>query len=185
MLRVVEETVDFAHTLAIDQINRHDILCPQAAGVAQRERRTFDRTANRAPDVNFGEAILEQATSFLRQKIADAVRRGFEGIVVVHELGRRARALFAAFCERWITHYVIENHHPLGAGYPLQQALDFRVVDRFDLIGIVKVLDRTSVLCENETVGVERKFTKHFAAVTDNDTSLDVFSRPAWDSSRR
>jgi hypothetical protein len=28
MLRVVEETIDFAHTLAIDEINRHDILCP-------------------------------------------------------------------------------------------------------------------------------------------------------------
>src|SRR5216684_3529196 len=158
MVRVVEETVDFAHTLAIDKINRHDILCPQAAAVAQRERRTFDRAANRSPDVDFGEAILEQAISLLRQKIADAAWRGFEGIVVVHELGRRASALFAAFREQRIPNNVIENHYALGAGYLLQQALDFRVVDRFDLIGIVKILD---------------------------DTSLDVFSRPAWDSSRR
>src|SRR5229473_5404326 len=185
MLRVVEEAVDFAHTLAIDQINRHDILCRQAAGVAQRERRTFDRAANRAPDVDFGEAILEQAISFLRQKIADAARRGLEGIVVVHELGRRASALFAAFREQRISNNVIENHYPLGAGYPLQQALDFGVINGLDLIGIVKVLDRGFVLCENETVGVEREFAEHFAAVTDNDASLDVFSGPAWDSSRR
>ena len=74
MLRVMEETIDFAHTIAIDQINRHDIFCPQAAGVAQRERRTCDRAANRTPDVDFGEAILQQAISFLRQKIADAAR---------------------------------------------------------------------------------------------------------------
>ena len=90
MLRVIEETVDFAHTVAVDEINRHDILCPQAAGVAQRERRTFDRAANRAPDVDFGEAILEQAIGFLRQQIADPVScanatesvrwRGAEGV---------------------------------------------------------------------------------------------------------
>ena len=101
--------------------------------------------ANRAPDVDFGEAILEQAICFLWQKIADAARRGVESIVVVHELGRSASAPFAAFSEQRITHDVIENHHPLGAGYPLQQALDFGVVNRLDLIGIVKVLDGSFV----------------------------------------
>jgi hypothetical protein len=34
---------------------------------------------------------------------------------------------------------VIENYHALGAGYPLQQALDLRVVDRLDLVGIVEI----------------------------------------------
>jgi hypothetical protein len=34
MLRVVEEAEDFSHTLAIDEINRHDILGAQAAGIA-------------------------------------------------------------------------------------------------------------------------------------------------------
>ena len=76
---------------------------------------------------------------------------------------------------------MIENHYALGAGYPLQQALDFGVVDRFDLIEIVKILDRSFVLCENETVGVEREFTELFPAVADNDALLDVSSRPAGD----
>src|SRR6266851_6423530 len=60
MFRVVGEAVGFAHPLAIDQITGHDILRTQAAGIAQRERRTFDRAANRTPDVDLGETILEQ-----------------------------------------------------------------------------------------------------------------------------
>src|ERR1700732_3779812 len=103
MLRVVEEAIDFADTVAIDQIDWHDLLRAQAPGTPQRERRAFDRTANRAPDVDFGEAILEQAVSFFRQKIADAARRGFECIVVMHQLGRRARTLFTAFREHWMS----------------------------------------------------------------------------------
>src|ERR1700758_3185326 len=70
MCRVVGEAVGFAHPLAIDQITGHDILRTQAAGVAQRERRTFDRAANRAPDVYFGEAILE------RDRLPPAEHRG-------------------------------------------------------------------------------------------------------------
>ena len=97
----------------------------------------------------------------------------------MHELGRRTCALFAAFREQRITHDVIENHHPLGAGYTLQQALDFGVVNGLDLIGIVKVLDRSFVLCKHETVGVEREFAEHLAAVADSDAMLDVFPRPA------
>ena len=77
----------------------------------------------------------------------------------------------------------IENHYALGAGYPLQQALDFGVIDRFDLIGIVKVLDRSFALCEQESVRVERESAKHFATVADG--MLDVFSRPAEYSGRR
>src|ERR1700730_6135184 len=171
MPRVMEETIDFAHTVAIDQIDRHDILCPQAAGVAQRERRTFDRAANRAPDVDFGEAILEQSIGFLWQKIADPVRRGFEGVVVVHELGRRASALFAAFREQRISNNVIENHYALGAGYPLQQALDFGVVNRFDLIGIVKSL--TAVSCSVSTKPLV------------SSESLLSASRPLWTTTLR
>jgi hypothetical protein len=52
---------------------------------------------------------------------------------------------------------VIETH-PLGSGYPLQQALDFGVINGLDLFGIVKVRDRSFVLCEHETVGVEREY---------------------------
>src|ERR1700732_1247732 len=103
MLGVVEKAESFAHALAIDQVSRHDSLCGQATSVAQRQRRAFDRTANRAPYVDFGEAILEQAVSFFRQKIADAARRGFECIVVMHQLGRRARTLFTAFREHWMS----------------------------------------------------------------------------------
>ena len=178
MLRVVEEAIDFADTVAIDEIDRRDLLRAQATGIAQRERRAFDRTANRASDVDFGETILEQAVSFFRQKIADAARRGIEGIVVMHQLGGRARTLFTPFREHWITHDVIEHHHPLGAGSALQQALDLGVVNGLDLIGIVKVLDRSFVLCEQETVGVEREFTALFAAVADSDVLLQIFSRP-------
>jgi hypothetical protein len=49
---------------------------------------------------------------------------------------------------------------------------------RVDLIGIVKVLDRSFVLREQETVDVEREFTELFAAVADSDVLLEVFSRP-------
>src|ERR1700735_1750713 len=56
MLRVVEEAEDFAHTVAIDESGRHTVLRGQAASVAERKRRAFDRAANRAPDVEFSEA---------------------------------------------------------------------------------------------------------------------------------
>lgn len=55
------------------------------------------------------------------------------------DLGRRARAFFSTLSEDRIAHDVIENYHALGAGYPLQQALDLRVVDRLDLVGIVEI----------------------------------------------
>src|SRR5579862_6526451 len=107
--------------------------------------------------------------------VADASRRRFEAVVVVNLLGDSARALFSAFREQRITHDVIESQHALGAGYPLYQALDFGIVNRLDLIGIVKVLDRSFVLGEDETVGVERELTQHLAAVVYRDASLDVF----------
>src|SRR5580692_6808846 len=55
---VVEEAESFADAIAIDEIGRHAILEVQAASVAECQRRTFDRAANRAPDVDLGEAIL-------------------------------------------------------------------------------------------------------------------------------
>jgi hypothetical protein len=58
----------------MDLIHWHDIFSAQAAGVAKRERRAFDRTPDRAPDVDFGEAILEQTVGLVRQKVADAAR---------------------------------------------------------------------------------------------------------------
>src|SRR5260370_5449532 len=117
--------------------------------------------------------------------VADAARGGFEAIVVVHNLGGRPRALFAAFREHRIAHDVIENHHALGAGHPLEQALHFGIVDRLDLLGIVEILDRSFVRCKHETVGVEREFTEYFAAVADSDAVLHVLSGPAWNARRR
>ncbi len=75
--------------------------------------------------------------------------------------------------------------HALGAGYPLYQALDFGIIDRLDLIGIVKILDRSFVLGKDEAVGVERELTQHLAAVMYGDALLDVFSRPARNSGRQ
>ena len=92
--------------------------------------------------------------------VADAARRGFEAVVVVDNLGGRTRAFFSTFREHRVAHDVIENQHALGAGHPLYQALDFWVIDRLDLIGIVKILDRGFVLGEHEAVGVEREFTE-------------------------
>src|SRR5689334_5956970 len=51
MLRVVHEAINFADPFAIDEIHRHDILNAEAARVAERKRRAFDRAANRAPYV--------------------------------------------------------------------------------------------------------------------------------------
>ena len=68
-----------------------DIYRRVAVGITERQPRAFDRTANRASDVDFAEATLEQVISFLRQNVADAVRRGFETVVIVDERGGRAR----------------------------------------------------------------------------------------------
>src|ERR1700722_3415705 len=130
MRGVVEEAESLADTIAIDEIGRHAVLRVQAASVAERERRAFDRAAARAPDVDLGEAVPQQVFCLFRNMVADAAWRGFEAVVVVNLLGHSARALFSAFREHWIAHDVIENHHALGASYPLQQSLDFGIVNR-------------------------------------------------------
>src|SRR5262249_7300309 len=75
--------VDLAGPIAIAEVGRDEVLGADGAGVAHRERRLLDRTADRLPDVDDGESTLEQPLGLVAEQITDALWARALRVVVV------------------------------------------------------------------------------------------------------
>src|SRR3989442_15586890 len=65
MVRVEGQREHFACSIPIAKLVFHEVLSLDASCVAYRQRRFFDRSSDRPPDVDYGESILEQSVRFI------------------------------------------------------------------------------------------------------------------------
>src|SRR6516164_9283701 len=85
MLRVVSETIDLTDFVTVNEIGGHKVLRLDRLRIANRQGSTFDRSLNRSPDIDFGEAMLESLLCLgRRQMIQHTARTGLGGVIVVY-----------------------------------------------------------------------------------------------------
>jgi hypothetical protein len=80
---------------------------------------------------------------------------------------------------------VVENEDAAGAQFVAQQALNFRVVDAFDLVGRIEIADRGRRVDQGEAIAVERELRFTAARVLDRDGLRIVDAVPARHARRR
>ncbi len=113
MLRIEDHLMNLADPVLGSTLAGDQVLGVDAASIAECEWRRAHRLLDRAPDVDDGEAPLEQGLRFLgRQEVAHSLRAGAIGIVVVDVADRLADVFLVARRLGTGATGMIENHHP-------------------------------------------------------------------------
>src|SRR5208282_2104585 len=135
---------------------------------------------DRTPHIDDAEPVLQQLFRVGAEMVAHPARRRVHRMVVVHLPRGLGQAL-----PRGVAHIVVEDEDAAGAQFGAQQALDLRVVDAPDLLGIVEIGDRGRRLDQRKAVAVERELRFTAARVLDRDVLRIVGAVPARHAGRR
>ncbi|MBL9035394.1 MAG: XRE family transcriptional regulator [Rhodospirillaceae bacterium] len=160
MRRVVGDAVDLAGAVGIDKIGGDEIRWLCAARIGEGERRVGHGAGDRAPDIDDGEAPAERVRRIRRrQQVADALRAGFLGVVVVGDIDRRAR-LGAAVVVADAADRVVEDQHLARAGGRRDQRRHLAVIEGLARSRVVEIAhprrrrdQREALLVEGQVAG--------------------------------
>src|SRR5712692_10570904 len=148
VLGVIGKRVRLTNSVRVHQVTGHYILGGNAPGITQCQRGLLDRPADCPPDVDLGEAMLQQLLRFRGDMIADAPGGRLERVIIVHDPGRFAHAVLA-LPRLWRTaHDMVEDHYFRRTGSFPQQPLDLGIVDLPHFVLVVKVGHLASLVRE-------------------------------------
>ena len=126
---------------------------------------SLDRIADRPPHLDDGKAALEQFLGLVRQDVAQSLRAGPLGVVVMRPLHRLPDFALLAYGVVGGAQRVIEHHDAVGAALGFDQLDYFRVIDPLDLVDVHEVLHLCFVPRVVEAVHVEIELAEVRAGV--------------------
>ena len=154
---IVGDGVGLPDAVGIAALGDHEVVVGDALGVGDRERKSLDRMADRAPHLHDGEAPLEQFVRLVGQQVAHALRTRPFGVVVVHAPHHLADFLRLAQFVVGGAQRVVEHHDAPGSALGLHQGFHLGVIGAADF-GLVEEIAHPGVVAhEAEAVALERE----------------------------
>src|SRR5258708_4945657 len=114
VVRAVGETIDLTNFVAVNEICRNKVLGVNRLRITHGQRCGFDRSSNRPPDVDFGEAMLQSLLRFRRRQVVPRTARArLRGVIVMYHPDVVSGAFFTLLREPTVANLVVEDHYLL------------------------------------------------------------------------
>jgi hypothetical protein len=170
MCLIVRHGIALSFPFGIVPLQRDELGALHGPRVGDRERERLNDVANRPPDLDDGEASLEELVGFVGQEVADGLSRRLIREVAMDSHDGLTNVRHSVTDGRRAPGRVEDDHSP-GAGLALHESLDCRAMTRLLLGRPHDAYLGQRVPDEAKTFAVEREVRCHPPGVVDGHPS--------------